>query len=374
MNAPEPIDLANRVAGSTALSSQGTPVCSRPADGTSLTLERHHVAPASKALPAGAAQHLVFVSLGRGRIDLERGGESIRQELSLGSVAVYPAGLPIRWSWRTPLSYSVLALDPGFLNYVACRLYGAAPGDFELLPTERNHDFGIATLLGLGREAGRADADSGWYLESLANMLAAHLLRHYGRWTRGGPRPTSAQRGPGIGGGSSVPEPVRRAVDYIHEHHAEDIDLRSIAEAVNLSPYHLARLFKQAIGTPPHRYLIQVRVQSAQALLALDTEKRSLAEVAAAAGFSDQSHLTRHFKRLLGVTPGQLTATANGRHGGVTGSNGLWNRGMSTALAAAHPVMRPPHPRWPSQGGLHVTTALARENHGERTFGDRKES
>jgi AraC-like DNA-binding protein len=63
------------------------------------------------------------------------------------------------------------------------------------------------------------------------------------------------------------------------------------------------------MGTPPHRYLVQVRVQSAHALLALGTEKRSLAEVAAAAGFSDQSHLTRHFKRVLGVTPGQLTVS-----------------------------------------------------------------
>ena len=311
MNAPESMDPSARACGSTAISSRRPPACSRSPARASLKLERHHVAPASKSLPAGAAQHLVFVSLGRGRIDLERGGESIRRDLRLGSVAVYPAGLPIRWSWHTPLSYSVLALDPGFLNYVACRIYGAAPGDFELLPTERNHDFGIATLLGmLGREAGRADAASNLYLESLANILATHLLRHYGRWTRGGPHPAPAEREPW---GSGIPDPVQRALHYIHEHHAEDIGLRDIAEAVNLSPYHLARLFKQAMGTPPHRYLIQVRVQSAHSLLALGTQNRSLAEVAAAAGFSDQSHLTRHFKRLFGVTPGQLTATTNGR-------------------------------------------------------------
>jgi AraC family transcriptional regulator len=75
---------------------------------------------------------------------------------------------------------------------------------------------------------------------------------------------------------------------------------------VHLSPYHLARLFKQATGDSPHHYLIQVRLTSARALLSAGSGQRSLAEIAAAVGFSDQSHLTRHFKRQFGVTPKQL--------------------------------------------------------------------
>jgi AraC family transcriptional regulator len=271
--------------------------------GPALQLERRNVAPASTSLPAGAEQHLVFVSLGPGQVELERAGESIRHELKLGSVAVYPAGLPIRWSWRMPLSYSVMALDPKFLNYVACRIYGAVPGDFELLPAERSLDLGIAGLLGtLGSEAAGAGPDSSLYRESLANALSAHLLRYYGRWTRGGParRDVQAERP------TSLPEPVARAVRYIHEHHAQDIGLRDIAEAGRLSSFHLARVFKRNMGMAPHQYLVQVRVQSAHSLLSMSAEKRSLAEVAAAAGFSDQSHLTRHFKRAFGVTPGQL--------------------------------------------------------------------
>jgi AraC family transcriptional regulator len=82
--------------------------------------------------------------------------------------------------------------------------------------------------------------------------------------------------------------------------------LNDIAEAVHLSPFHVARLFKQALGVSPHQYLIQVRVNSARSLLSAGSGERSLAEVASAVGFADQSHLTRHFKRLLGVTPKQL--------------------------------------------------------------------
>ena len=73
-----------------------------------------------------------------------------------------------------------------------------------------------------------------------------------------------------------------------------------------MSPYHLVRVFKQATGVSPHQYLIQVRVNNARALLMAGAGKRSVAAVAEAVGFADQSHLTRHMKRLLGVTPGEV--------------------------------------------------------------------
>jgi AraC family transcriptional regulator len=84
--------------------------------------------------------------------------------------------------------------------------------------------------------------------------------------------------------------------------------LNDIAQAVNLSPFHLARLFKNSVGVSPHQYLIQVRVNSARSLLSAGSGERSLAEVASAVGFADQSHLTRHFKRVVGVTPSQFRA------------------------------------------------------------------
>lgn len=276
----------------------------RASNRSSVKLERHHVAPASKSLPSGAKRHLVFVSLGGGLVEFERKSERIRRELSPGYVAVCPAGLPIRWSWLTRLSYSVLTLEPEFLNDVAKRIYDADPGDFELLPAERNRDFDIATLVDMmERETGRVGPDNALCIESLASILATHLLRHYGTWVRGGP---SCTREVDCNAGRK-PESVQRAVRYIHEHHARDIRLHDIAGAASLSPHHLSRLFTRCMGTSPHRYLVQVRVQSARTMLCMATPRLSLAEVAAAAGFSDQSHLTRHFKRTLGVTPGQLT-------------------------------------------------------------------
>jgi AraC family transcriptional regulator len=82
-----------------------------------------------------------------------------------------------------------------------------------------------------------------------------------------------------------------------------------VSKPGRLDAYHLARQFKEATGLPPHQYVIARRVERARHLLQAGTGL-SLAEVAAHAGFSDQSQFSHHFKRLVGVTPGQFRAPA----------------------------------------------------------------
>jgi AraC family transcriptional regulator len=82
-----------------------------------------------------------------------------------------------------------------------------------------------------------------------------------------------------------------------------------MAAVVGLNPYHFARQFKAATGLPPHQYVIARRVERAKQLLQAGTGL-PLAEVAADAGFSDQSQFSRHFKRLVGVTPGRFRTPA----------------------------------------------------------------
>jgi AraC-like DNA-binding protein len=95
---------------------------------------------------------------------------------------------------------------------------------------------------------------------------------------------------------------VSRTKKYLEEHYAEQISLHDLARLTRLSPYYLHRSFCKKVGMPPHAYQVQVRVSRARSFL---RRGRSISDAACAAGFVDQSHFTRHFKRFTGVTPGR---------------------------------------------------------------------
>jgi AraC-like DNA-binding protein len=95
---------------------------------------------------------------------------------------------------------------------------------------------------------------------------------------------------------------IGRVVDYLRAHYAEAVVLDDLAALAGMSAFHFLRSFKKEIGLPPHAFLTQLRLQQARKLLA---QGLGQAETAAAVGFYDQSALSRHFKKIYGVTPGQ---------------------------------------------------------------------
>jgi AraC-like DNA-binding protein len=101
--------------------------------------------------------------------------------------------------------------------------------------------------------------------------------------------------------GGLAPRALQRVREYVEEHLSENIELETLADIAGLSKWHFARAFKQSVGTPPHFYLVQRRLERAQELLA-ETDL-PLAQVALKIGFSDQSHFSRRFRTLLGLTP-----------------------------------------------------------------------
>jgi AraC-like DNA-binding protein len=161
-------------------------------------------------------------------------------------------------------------------------------------------DFPPGALRARDEELGQLDAGGGRLAaESLANVLAVHLIRH-----------VLAPRRPQRGRDGMLPQGrLRTVVEYIEEHLDAGPSLAQLAAVVGLNPYHFARQFKAATGLPPHQYVILRRVERARQLLHAGTDL-SLAEVALRAGFSDQSQFSHHFKRLVGVTPGRFRTPA----------------------------------------------------------------
>jgi AraC family transcriptional regulator len=272
-------------------------VSSRPLGWKPLNVERREVEPGSDCLPGGVTEHLIFVSLGDGHVIRESLGDIAEKDLEAGLVSVHPSDTPVRWEWDTRLSFTVMSLEPEYLEKVAKDVFDLESDEVRLRTIEGQRDPVITSIAGsLIREVMNGDAGSRLYAESLANLLSVHLLRNYAEHAQ----PIEKERL------QVQPRAVVQALNFIHQNYARELSLSDIAAAAHLSTYHLTRVFKKATGVSPHQYLVQVRVNSARSLLSAGAGDRSLAEIAAAVGFADQSHLTRHFKRVLGMTPKQL--------------------------------------------------------------------
>ena len=148
---------------------------------------------------------------------------------------------------------------------------------------------------GMGRALARAIGAGGQAQESLrAEELTRHvlvrLLKRYGE------RRSGSEGAPSAGMAR-----MARIRDYLRSHFDEDITVDALAREAGLSRVHLTRAFAQQFGVPPHIYLNAVRLEKAQSAMLAG---QSLAEVAAACGFADQSHFSRRFKGSVGLAPG----------------------------------------------------------------------
>jgi len=300
---------------SSSRAAHSVPVSSRGLGWSALDFERRDYPPSPRAWAHHGREHLILVSLTSGRTVRTSAGERVERELSPGSVAVVPAHTPVSWSWSTRISVSVLRMQPDFLDRVAQAVLGLGSCEYRLLLAERAHDIAIANIAAvLAQETIRGEPGSALYADSLASILAVHLLRHYARCADGGKLGSASTPNPIIppgcseSGRESRPRAVIAALAFIHNNYARELSLTDIAEAVHLSRFHLARVFKHSLGVSPHQYLIRLRVNNAGWLLSAGADERSVAEVASAVGFADQSHLTRHFKRVTGITPRQFRA------------------------------------------------------------------
>jgi AraC-like DNA-binding protein len=206
------------------------------------------------------------------------------------------AGTPAGWAYR------VLYPDPGLVGGVAADL-GWQRGT-PSFPQTVVYDAGSARLLRaahVAAEHGDALASASLLRAALAGLLRAHA-RPGGR--------AGAERGP-----YRSPAAVRTVRDLLAGRLADPPSLDDLARESGMSPFALVRAFRTETGLPPHAYVNHLRVRLARRLLDGGVAP---ADVAATAGFADQAHLTRHFKRVVGVPPGAYQRERSGTYGART--------------------------------------------------------
>jgi AraC family transcriptional regulator len=254
------------------------------------------VPPSEFHVPAITHHRLVLFSRPPQELDLRYEGVKRHVPPPAGAIILVPAGIPTLWRWSGSFDSLHIFLEPGLVTRVAAEAFGLDPARLTVppldgldLPHLRTTMWAVDAELTPGGAGGRLAA------ESLANVLAVHLIRHVSATRQ------SARRRNG-----TLPRAKLRAVvEYIEEHLDSGPTLEQMAAIARLSPNYFAWQFKRATGLPPHQYVLDRRVERAKQFLQTGSDI-SLAEVAAEAGFSDQSQFSHHFKRLIGVTPGQF--------------------------------------------------------------------
>lgn len=204
-----------------------------------------------------------------------------------GALLMEPGEVHVTRRLSGPATFWVTQVEPRVVEAAARRLGFRAPPHLQLPFTEAPHLVASLRRLYAAAVGGATPLEQ---QSHLAGYLRA-LLEHAGEERR----PLAVYRHPG----------VRRAREYLAEHFAEPVLLADLERVASLTRFHLVRSFAARYGLPPHAYQVQLRLAAARRLLRAGLP---LVRVAADAGFADQSHFGRHFKRVWGVSPGRYAA------------------------------------------------------------------
>jgi AraC family transcriptional regulator len=226
-------------------------------------------------------------------IDAWRDGRHFRlPALRSGSSQVYD----LRHAWTTaadhPFDNVHFHVSEAAFSTVAdelgVRRIELSPPPFSGEPTDATIEYLARALLPAFQRPGELTA---LFADHIFYAAAIHLARTYGDLA-----PSLA-----LPKGGLAPWQERRARELLLASLASDINLADLAASCGLSPRYFARAFRISVGLPPHKWLLQQRVERAKQLLLHTSD--SLGQVALACGFADQSHLTRVFSRAVGATP-----------------------------------------------------------------------
>lgn len=241
--------------------------------------------------------HQICMSLDANfKVEQARNGQVFVHNFKRGEAQLLPIGTEGLWRYQQDAQVIHLQLPHHLIQNIAQEITRFDPANVELSDQFLLHDPQVEHIsFALFSELLEGGKNGKLYRDSLSTALTVHLLQKYATGTLQS-RPLPQQ---GFG----------RVLEYIDSHLTEDISLATLAQTANISTSHFTALFKQSIGVSPYQYILTRRVKRAQELLI--HSNLTVAQVASEVGFYDQSHLTRHMRRLLKITPAVLQRQRN---------------------------------------------------------------
>lgn len=237
---------------------------------------------------------LVAYRAGATRMTRRVNGRSRSCHVAPGHISLLTSNVASEWEWDEPIDVLHIYIETGLMSDVIENVFNrdmVGVQLHDLLNVEDDFIFKLSDIL--ISEAQHKEPGSRLFVESLAHQLCIHLIRRYFDL-----RPSAI-----IQISEFDQSVVNRVRDFIMENLGDDLSLAVLSRVARVSSSHFGRVFRRAFGVPPHRFILNARLGEARRLLA--DRRLAIAEVAAAAGFADQSHLTRQFRQHFKVTPDQ---------------------------------------------------------------------
>lgn len=221
-------------------------------------------------------------------------GKALQTEMHPGNISISPAVVPKSIQYKRGGEFVLVHIAPALVQEIAADMKDGSLDVVELQPAFCTRDSHIERLcVQLLEEYRNSDLASGINAEALVTQLSVHLIRRY----------SNLRTSENVESIKLAARALQRAIDFIESHLGSDVTIGDVAKELSISTAHFGHAFRGSMGVPPHRYIVERRIELARTLLR-DT-LLPIATVAVRVGFSTHAHFCVVFQRTTGFKPSQ---------------------------------------------------------------------